>query len=266
MKVTLRSRTAGRKNESEKERWLLARIAGPSAGMFSRPSTQGLKVTFSGPPMATFIAPYNNRVPPVNRGSDLNPDARRRVRQVRPVSGPLTVPAGSPARSPTGPSLVHHRHLPPPPPASSPVLHRAKPLVGVRAVAYGEPHPDFHTLLMNRRPNGAGPSWSRAVPPRGRGGRCPPLPRLHRFPQSLRPWAEYLAARGLTVALPLLPGHGTRWEDMRLTGWQDWYAEVDRELRALRDRCAQVFVARAVDGRRAGPAAGRAARGRGRAA
>ncbi|WP_338898742.1 alpha/beta fold hydrolase [Streptomyces sp. TG1A-60] len=62
-------------------------------------------------------------------------------------------------------------------------------------------------------------------------------------PQSLRPWAEYLAARGLTVALPLLPGHGTRWEDLRLTGWQDWYAEVDRELRALRERCARVFVA-----------------------
>ncbi|MFD7711120.1 alpha/beta hydrolase [Streptomyces sp. NPDC059785] len=61
-------------------------------------------------------------------------------------------------------------------------------------------------------------------------------------PQSLRPWAEYLAERGLTVALPLLPGHGTRWEDMQVTGWQDWYAEVDRELRALRERCARVFV------------------------
>lgn len=62
-------------------------------------------------------------------------------------------------------------------------------------------------------------------------------------PQSLRPWARYLAGQGLTVSLPLLPGHGTRWEDMALTGWQDWYAEVDRELRALRDRCARVFVA-----------------------
>lgn len=62
-------------------------------------------------------------------------------------------------------------------------------------------------------------------------------------PQSLRPWAEYLAERGLTVSLPLLPGHGTRWEDMALTGWQDWYAEVDRELRALKERCAEVFVA-----------------------
>ncbi|MEE1793167.1 alpha/beta fold hydrolase [Streptomyces sp. BE308] len=61
-------------------------------------------------------------------------------------------------------------------------------------------------------------------------------------PQSLRPWADYLAGRGLTVSLPLLPGHGTRWEDMAVTGWQDWYAEVDRELRALRERCGQVFV------------------------
>ncbi|MEU2260196.1 alpha/beta fold hydrolase [Streptomyces sp. NPDC019645] len=61
-------------------------------------------------------------------------------------------------------------------------------------------------------------------------------------PQSLRPWAEYLVERGLTVSLPLLPGHGTRWQDMAVTGWQDWYAEVDRELRALREECEQVFV------------------------
>lgn len=62
-------------------------------------------------------------------------------------------------------------------------------------------------------------------------------------PQSLRPWAEYLAERDLTVSLPLLPGHGTRWEDMQRTGWQDWYAQVDRELRALRERTDRVFVA-----------------------
>ncbi|MFC9608175.1 alpha/beta hydrolase [Streptomyces niveus] len=61
-------------------------------------------------------------------------------------------------------------------------------------------------------------------------------------PQSLRPWAEYLAARDLTVSLPLLPGHGTRWEDMQITGWQDWYAEVDRALRELCERCERVFV------------------------
>ncbi|MFE7899519.1 alpha/beta hydrolase [Streptomyces sp. NPDC057424] len=62
-------------------------------------------------------------------------------------------------------------------------------------------------------------------------------------PQSLRPWAEHLAEHGLTVSLPLLPGHGTRWEDLRITGWQDWYAEVDRELRLLCERRETVFVA-----------------------
>ncbi|GAA3370447.1 alpha/beta fold hydrolase [Streptomyces sannanensis] len=61
-------------------------------------------------------------------------------------------------------------------------------------------------------------------------------------PQSLRPWADHLAGLGLTVSLPLLPGHGTRWQDMQYTGWQDWYAEVDRALRELLDRCTQVFV------------------------
>lgn len=61
-------------------------------------------------------------------------------------------------------------------------------------------------------------------------------------PQSMRPWGEYLAERGLTVSVPLLPGHGTRWQDMQATGWPDWYAEVDRALRTLRDSCSRVFV------------------------
>jgi len=30
-------------------------------------------------------------------------------------------------------------------------------------------------------------------------------------PQSLRPWAEHLAAAGLTVSLPRLPGHLAYW-------------------------------------------------------
>ncbi|MFF9557958.1 alpha/beta hydrolase [Streptomyces albus] len=61
-------------------------------------------------------------------------------------------------------------------------------------------------------------------------------------PQSVRPWAEDLAGHGLTVSLPLLPGHGTRWQDLAMTSWEDWYAAVDRELRLLRERCEQVFV------------------------
>jgi carboxylesterase len=61
-------------------------------------------------------------------------------------------------------------------------------------------------------------------------------------PHALRPWAEHLADQGLTVSLPRLPGHGTRWQDCNLTTWQDWYAAIDREFATLRSRCDQVFV------------------------
>jgi carboxylesterase len=61
-------------------------------------------------------------------------------------------------------------------------------------------------------------------------------------PQSLRPWANYLAEHDYTVSLPRLPGHGTRWQDMQLTRWDDWYSELDRALTALLERCEDVFV------------------------
>ncbi|WP_214103649.1 alpha/beta hydrolase [Acrocarpospora catenulata] len=61
-------------------------------------------------------------------------------------------------------------------------------------------------------------------------------------PQSLRPWAEHLAEAGLTVALPRLPGHGTTWQEMNRTRWEDWYAELDRAYAELKATCAEVFV------------------------
>lgn len=61
-------------------------------------------------------------------------------------------------------------------------------------------------------------------------------------PQSLRPWAEYLAAAGLTVSLPRLPGHGTTWQEMNRTRWEDWYAEVDRAFDELRPATDEMFV------------------------
>ncbi len=56
-------------------------------------------------------------------------------------------------------------------------------------------------------------------------------------PASLRPWAEYLAGQGYTVRLPRLPGHGTSWQEMNTTTWQQWYGEVDRALTELRACC-----------------------------
>jgi carboxylesterase len=60
--------------------------------------------------------------------------------------------------------------------------------------------------------------------------------------QSMRPWAEHLAAAGLTVSAPRLPGHGTRWQDMNKTRWSDWYGEVERTFDDLRGRCDTVFA------------------------
>ena len=61
-------------------------------------------------------------------------------------------------------------------------------------------------------------------------------------PQSMRPWGEYLAERGYTVRVPLLPGHGTTWQEMNNTGWQDWYSCVDTAFRELHESCERVVV------------------------
>lgn len=69
---------------------------------------------------------------------------------------------------------------------------------------------------------------------------------LHGFtgsPKTIRPWAEHLAAAGLTVSAPRLPGHGTTWQDLATTGWEDWYGAAERAFRDLREKCEQVFVA-----------------------
>ena len=61
-------------------------------------------------------------------------------------------------------------------------------------------------------------------------------------PGSLRPWAEYLAGAGLTVSVPRLPGHGTTWQEMSRTRWEDWYAEADRAYEELRGQTSAIFV------------------------
>lgn len=61
-------------------------------------------------------------------------------------------------------------------------------------------------------------------------------------PQSLRRWAEYLADAGLTVSLPRLPGHGTTWQELARTRWEDWYAEVDRAFDELRATTDEIFL------------------------
>jgi carboxylesterase len=51
-------------------------------------------------------------------------------------------------------------------------------------------------------------------------------------PGSMRGVAEALAAAGFHVEMPLLPGHGTRVEDMLPTRWADWRAVPRRPTSA----------------------------------
>lgn len=62
-------------------------------------------------------------------------------------------------------------------------------------------------------------------------------------PASMTPWAMHLAADGFRVSVPRLPGHGTTWQDLNMTRWHDWYAEVSRAFDDLRTHGEPVFVA-----------------------
>jgi carboxylesterase len=63
------------------------------------------------------------------------------------------------------------------------------------------------------------------------------------MPGSMRPWGEALAAAGLTVRVPRLPGHATRWQDANRVTWQDWYATLESAIDELRSTCSHTFVA-----------------------
>lgn len=62
-------------------------------------------------------------------------------------------------------------------------------------------------------------------------------------PASMKPWAYALAEHGYAVEVPLLPGHGTRWQDLNTVSWTDWYAEAEAGFDRLRSACDAVVVA-----------------------
>lgn len=61
-------------------------------------------------------------------------------------------------------------------------------------------------------------------------------------PASMTPWGKHLADEGFAVSVPRLPGHGTSWQELNKTGWQDWYGEIERAYEKLRANCDQVVV------------------------
>ena len=58
----------------------------------------------------------------------------------------------------------------------------------------------------------------------------------------VRPLARYLHEHGYTVAGPLLPGHGTRPEDLNHVQWLDWVQAAEADFHHLLTICDCVFV------------------------
>jgi len=68
---------------------------------------------------------------------------------------------------------------------------------------------------------------------------------LHGFtgsPQSMRPLAVRFAEEGHSVELPVLPGHGTKIEDMVPTRFDDWYRAAAAAYAELAGRCKRMVV------------------------
>ena len=61
-------------------------------------------------------------------------------------------------------------------------------------------------------------------------------------PASIVPWGQYLAKQGYAVSVPLLPGHGTTWEQMCATTFDDYYTALERDFDQLAARTDVVVV------------------------
>ena len=62
-------------------------------------------------------------------------------------------------------------------------------------------------------------------------------------PHGLRAWARSLADAGFAVRMPLLPGHGTSWQELARTRWAQWHEALDECYRELDEQCDSVFAA-----------------------
>jgi carboxylesterase len=61
-------------------------------------------------------------------------------------------------------------------------------------------------------------------------------------PASMRPWGEFLNSKGYTVRVPLLPGHGTKVEDLNRVKWQEWPAKVIFEIEQASQTCNRIIL------------------------
>lgn len=82
--------------------------------------------------------------------------------------------------------------------------------------------------------------------PLARGGSRTAVALFHGFtsgPVSIAPWGQALATAGADVDIPLLPGHGTRWEDLEHVSAADWRQAARLSVDALLATHERVIVA-----------------------
>jgi len=69
---------------------------------------------------------------------------------------------------------------------------------------------------------------------------------LHGFtgtPDCMSYLANALHQAKFTVAAPVLAGHGTHYEHLEKTEWQDWYQSAEAAFHSLKARCKRIMVA-----------------------
>lgn len=61
-------------------------------------------------------------------------------------------------------------------------------------------------------------------------------------PASIKPWGRHLGELGYGVEVPLLPGHGTTWQELNTLTWDHWYAALAEVFAAMRETHDAVVV------------------------
>ncbi len=61
-------------------------------------------------------------------------------------------------------------------------------------------------------------------------------------PSELEDLKNHLTEKGIAVATPFLPGHGTKPEHLNEVSWRDWISESEKELAKLRQSAEKIFV------------------------
>jgi carboxylesterase len=68
---------------------------------------------------------------------------------------------------------------------------------------------------------------------------------IHGFegtPFEMKELGDYLYEKGYSISIPLLPGHGTKIDDLIKTDFNDWYFHVEKKLFELKISCPKIYV------------------------